>query len=82
MAEKAVWIWSARVSEQRIGALYAREITSSLGVLGLLLIEMSGECDNVGVDLLVADGAALTVRRHVCGYMESLGVVRARGGFA
>jgi hypothetical protein len=35
-------------------------------VLGLLLVEVPGESDDVGVDLLVTSGTALTVCRHVC----------------
>ena len=49
-------------------------------MLGLLFIEMSGEGDDVGVDLLVADSAALSVRRHICGDVKSVGVVKTRGG--
>jgi hypothetical protein len=35
-----------------------REVTSGFGVLGLLLVKMSGKGDDVGVDLLIADSAA------------------------
>jgi len=50
-------------------------------VLGLLFIEMSGEGDDVGVDLLIADSAALSISRHDCGYMKSLDVVKCGGKF-
>jgi hypothetical protein len=56
--------------------LNVREVTSGFGVLGLLLVEMSREGDDVGVDLLIADSTALSVGRHVCGYMKSLNVVK------
>jgi hypothetical protein len=56
--------------------LNVREITSGFGVFGLLLVEMSGEGNDVGVDLLIADSAALSVGRHVCGCMKSLNVVK------
>lgn len=39
-------------------------------MLGLLLIEVSGESNDVGVDLLVTDGTALTVCRHGCVFVE------------
>jgi hypothetical protein len=58
-----------------------REITSGFSVLGLLFIEMSGEGDNVGVDLLIADSAALSISRHDCGSMKSLDVVKCGGKF-
>lgn len=44
-----------------------REVTGGFRVLGLLLIEVSGEGDDVGVDVLLANGAALPVHRHDCG---------------
>jgi len=50
-------------------------------VLGLLFIEMSGEGDDVGVDLLIADSAALSISRHDCGYTKSLEVVKCGGKF-
>ena len=48
-------------------------------MLGLLFVEVSGEGDDLSVDLLVADGAALSISRHDCGYMKSLNVVKAGG---
>lgn len=59
-----------------------REITIGLCVLGLLLIEKSGESDDLCVDLLVADSAALSVSRHICGFANSLRVVKACRGLA
>jgi hypothetical protein len=61
------------------GRLNVREITSGFCVFRLFLVKMSGKGDDVCVDLLVADRAALSVRRHVCGYVEMFGVVKARG---
>jgi hypothetical protein len=43
---------------------------------------VSGEGDDLGVDLLVADGAALSISRHDCGYMKSLEVVKTGGRFS
>lgn len=59
-----------------------REVTSGFGVLSLLFVEVSGEGDDLSVDLLVADGAALSISRHDCGYLKSLEVVRAGGRFS
>ena len=52
-----------------------REVTSGFGVLGLLFVEVSGEGDDLCVDRLIADGAALSISRHDCGIYE---VVRCR----
>lgn len=51
-------------------------------MLGLLFVEVSGEGDDLSVDLLVADGAALSISRHDFGYLKSLEVVRAGGEFS
>ena len=59
--------------------LNLREVTSGFGMLGLLFVEVSGEGDDVGVDFLVADGAALSISRHDCGCEKSLDVVKAGG---
>ena len=59
-----------------------REVTSGFGMLGLLFVEVSGEGDDVGVDLLIANGAALSISRHDCDCMKSLGVVKAGGKFS
>lgn len=48
----------------------------------MLFVEVSGEGDDLSVDLLVADGAALSISRHDCGYLKSFEVVRAGGRFS
>ena len=75
-------IISEKCIENAYDVLDLREVTSGFGVLGLLFVEMSGEGDNLGVDLLIADGAALSISRHDCGYMKSLDVVKAGGRFS
>ena len=59
-----------------------REVTSGFGVLSLLFVEVSGEGNDLGVDLLIADGAALSISRHDCGCVKSLDVVKAGGRFS
>lgn len=76
----------SKVSEKRLENAYdlldLREVTSSFGVLGLLFVEVSGEGDDLGVDLLIANRAALSISRHDCGCVKSLDVVRAGGTFS
>jgi len=74
-------IVSETVEKEALRVLDVREVTSGFGVLGLLFVEMSGEGDNVGVDLLVADSAALSISRHDCGYLRSLDVVKTGDEF-
>ena len=75
-------IISEKCIENAYDVLDLREVTSGFGVLGLLFVEVSGEGDDFGVDLLVADGAALSISRHDCGYMKSLEVVKTGGRFS
>jgi hypothetical protein len=65
-------VLSVRVPLECFGQelLDVREVASGFRVLGLLLVEMSGESDDVGVDLLVTSGTALTVCRHVCEFVD------------
>ncbi len=65
-------IISEKCIENAYDVLDLREVTSGFGVLSLLFVEVSGEGDDLGIDLLVADGAALSISRHDCGYMRSL----------
>ena len=75
----------SKVSEKRLENAYdlldPREVTSGFGVLGLLFVEVSGEGDDLGVDLLIANRAALSISRHDCGCVKSLDVVKAGGTF-
>ena len=75
----------SKVSEKRLENAYdlldPREVTSGFGVLGLLFVEVSSEGDDLGVDLLIADRAALSISRHDCGCVKSLDVVKAGGTF-
>ena len=62
MAEEAVWeLLVKNCLEIAYDVLDLREVTSGFGMLGLLFVEVSGEGDDVGVDILVADGAALSI---------------------
>ena len=75
----------SKVSESAGGIvpdLNLREVTGGFGMLGLLFVEVSGEGDDLGVDLLIANRAALSISRHDCGCVKSLDVVRAGGTFS
>lgn len=75
-------IVSGKSLENACDVLDLREVTSGFGVLGLLFVEVSSEGDDLGVDLLIADRAALSISRHDCGCVKSLDVVKAGGRFS
>ena len=75
-------IISEKCIENAYDVLDLREVTSGFGVLGLLFVEVSGEGDDLCVDRLIADGAALSISRHDCEFMKSIDVVKAGGRFS
>lgn len=70
MAEESVSSMLAAVFQVQDSERYSREVTSGLGDLGLFFREESRECDDISVDILLSDSAA--VASAVCSHVYGL----------